>query len=316
MTLVAIDIGGTNARFALVDQSGALSHHHALLCADFDRIEDAFLAYVAIVDQQITDATICVAGPVKDDDVKVTNNHWQFSKAEMRRHLGLHSLLVVNDFTAQALAQADPSAHGNVLLLDGSSQSDKPLLVIGPGTGLGVSALIPTARGVVPIEGEGGHVGLAPQTDADLALHAALQQELPYVSVEDVISGRGLERLYRYLSGGIEKPAPQIGEAAIAAAGTDRDAAQMMLGLLGTVIADHALTLGCWRGVVIAGGIVAQLQPLIETSPFAARLRHDGLMAHLLADLPVWLSVDPHAGLRGAAAAFQNENLNGRRITA
>ena len=187
-------------------------------------------------------------------------------------------------------------------------------MVIGPETGLGVSALIPAASGLIPIEGEVRHVGLSPQSDEEMKLFEALAAELPFVSVEDVISGRGLERIYLHLTGGGKKGRPAHWNDALAKDGLDREAAQMMLGLLGTVIADGALMLGCWRGVVIAGGIVAQLQPLIATSAFADRLRHGGLMSDLLADLPVWLSVDPHAGLRGAAAAFDNENLRGRII--
>lgn len=314
MSLVAIDVGGTNVRFAMVDSDSSLSAHQSFLCADFATINDAFSAFAATTDVKISAAAICIAGPVKDDWVSVTNNHWVFSKHQLCRDLGLQQLLVVNDFTAQALAQADPAGHGNIRLLEGKSQSQAPLLVIGPGTGLGVSALIPAASGLIPIEGEGGHVGLSPQSDEEMKLFEALAAELPFVSVEDVISGRGLERIYQHLSSGQKKAAPHIGMDALAQEGLDRDAAQMMLGLLGTVIADSALMLGCWRGVVIAGGIVAQLQPLIATSAFADRLRHGGLMSDLLTDLPVWLSVDPHAGLRGAAAAFENENLRGRII--
>ena len=88
----------------------------------------------------------------------------------------------------------------------------------------------------------------------------------------------------------------------------------MMLGLLGSAVADAVLTMGCWRGVVIAGGIVAQLQPLLADSPFQARFRHKGLMAPLLNNVPVWLSFDPHAGLRGAAAGFTNLHMASRII--
>ena len=100
---------------------------------------------------------------MKDDQVSVTNNHWVFSKRELRRDLELEQLLVVNDFTAQALAQADPSMHGNIRLLEGKSQLTRSTCNW-PGTGLGVSALIPTASGLMPVEGEGGHVGLSPQS--------------------------------------------------------------------------------------------------------------------------------------------------------
>ena len=124
-----------------------------------------------------------------------------------------------------------------------------------------------------------------------------------HVSAEDFVSGPGLENIYR-LQTGTELAAPEIGKAAMAGDGPAREAAMTMLGILGTVIADAVLTTGSWRGVVIAGGIVAQLQPLLADSPFAERFRHGGTMGRLLADVPVWLSVDPHAGLRGAAVAM------------
>ena len=128
------------------------------------------------------------------------------------------------------------------------------------------------------------------------------------------ISGGGLETIYRLQNDGAVMSAPDIGAAAIARPGAERDAANMMLGLLGSAVADAVLTMGCWRGVVIAGGIVAQLQPLLADSPFQARFRHKGLMAPLLNKVPVWLSFDPHAGLRGAAAGFTNPHMASRII--
>jgi len=187
--------------------------------------------------------------------------------------------------------------------------------VIGPGTGLGVSALVPAGDGYVPIEGEGGHVGMSPQSDAEAALMQARKAEVPHVSAEDFVSGPGLENVYR-LQTGTDLDAPEIGRAAMAGDGPAREAAMTMLGILGTVIADAVLTMGCWRGVVIAGGIVAQLQPLLAESPFADRFRHQGTMGRLLADVPVWLSVDPHAGLRGAAVAMATPSLQARVIRA
>ena len=315
MSLVAVDVGGTNVRFAMVGSDG-LSAHHSMLCRDFPTLEAAFLAYQERIDQPLSAASIAVAGPVQAEHVIVTNNHWRFGKRELMQALRLDRLLVVNDFTAQALAQNDPTAHGNLPILDGTGQAQAPLLVIGPGTGLGVAALVPSPVGPVPLEGEGGHVGFAPQDDLELDLLRRMQTEAPHVSAEHFVSGGGLETLYRLLSGGAELPAPDIGAAALADDSTARQSVHVMLGILGTVMADAILTIGCWRGAVIAGGIVAQLHGLVADSPFAARLRHDGTMGHLLADLPVWLSVDPHAGLRGAAAAFDNASLASRVIAA
>ena len=315
MSLVAVDVGGTNVRFAMVGADG-LSAHHSMLCRDFPTLEAAFLAYQERIDQPLSAASIAVAGPVQAEHVIVTNNHWRFGKRELMQALRLDRLLVVNDFTAQALAQNDPTAHGNLPILDGTGQAQAPLLVIGPGTGLGVAALVPSPVGPVPLEGEGGHVGFAPQDDLELDLLRRMQTEAPHVSAEHFVSGGGLETLYRLLSGGAELPAPDIGAAVLAGDSTARQSVHVMLGILGTVMADAILTIGCWRGAVIAGGIVAQLHGLVADSPFAARLRHDGKMGHLLADLPVWLSVDPHAGLRGAAAAFDNASLASRVIAA
>ena len=314
MSLVAVDVGGTNVRFASADGDG-LSGYHSMLCRDFPTFEAAFLAYQERIDRQVSAASIAVAGPVQAAEVDVTNNHWQFSKAGLLADAGLERLLVVNDFTAQALAQTDPSAHGNLQVLPGTGPADAPLLVIGPGTGLGVSALVPAGDGYVPVEGEGGHVGMSPQSEAEMALMRARKAEVPHVSAEDFVSGPGLENIYR-LQTGTELDAPEIGKAAMEGGGPAREAVMVMLGILGTVIADAVLTMGCWRGVVIAGGIVAQLQPLLAESPFAERFRHDGTMGRLLADVPVWLSVDPHAGLRGAAVAMATPSLQARVIRA
>ena len=314
MALVAVDVGGTNVRFAVAGASG-LGGFRSMLCADYPSLAAAFAAYAGETGVQADAASIAVAGPVQAPHVDVTNNHWQFSKGAMLVDAGLERLLVVNDFTAQALAQTDPSAHGNLTLLSGTGPAAAPLLVVGPGTGLGVSALVPAGDGYLPIEGEGGHVGMSPQSEAEMALLKARKVEVSHVSAEDFVSGPGLENVYR-LQTGTELRAPDIGKAAVTSDGPAREAAMTMLGILGTVIADAVLTIGCWRGVVIAGGIVAQLQPLLADSPFAERFRHGGTMGRLLEDVPVWLSVDPHAGLRGAAAAIANPSLQARVITA
>ena len=314
MALVAIDVGGTNVRFAIAGPDG-LSEMRSKRCADFSSLGAALAAYKAETGITATAASIAVAGPVQAPDVDVTNNHWHFSKAGLLAEAGLERLLVVNDFTAQALAQADPTAHGNMPILEGVGIEAAPLLVIGPGTGLGVSALVRAGDGFIPIEGEGGHVGMSPQSPEEMTLFAALRHEVGHVSAEHFVSGPGLETIYRLQNDSV-KTAPEIGAGALAAEGPERDAALAMLAILGSVIADAVLTVGCWRGVVIAGGIVAQLRPLLEGGPFASRFRHDGVMGRLLAEVPVWLCVDPQAGLRGAAAAFVTPAFQARIITA
>ena len=164
------DIGGTNIRFArLTGLSSSLKDITHLKCRDFTRIEDAFVTYRKMVgyDGQLDAVSIAVAAPVKNDLVEFTNNHWAFSKPVLLAHLGTKRLLVVNDFTAQALAQSDPTANGNLQVIAGVPTPNAPLLIIGPGTGLGVSALLPTPAGMLPLEGEGGHVSFAPRSEAE-----------------------------------------------------------------------------------------------------------------------------------------------------
>ncbi|MDB2390511.1 glucokinase [Alphaproteobacteria bacterium] len=314
MSLLVADIGGTNVRFGFAaDATTPLEHVRIMACASYPSFADAIADFLAPLDVSISYLSVAVAGPVNDDLVDVTNNHWAFSKGELMNQLGVEGILVINDFTAQALAQYDPSANGNIQICDGVSDITAPLLVIGPGTGLGVSALIPAGDDYVPIEGEGGHVTFAPRSEDEFALLAFLSQAMPHVSAERIVSGAGLENIYAFMAdrhADADKPArlsaPDIGMAAVAESGLCRAAVNLMLGCLGTVIANAVLTMGTWRGVVIAGGIVPHVHSLLADSPFTARFRHQGRMGTLLNAVPVWLSVDPLAGIKGAQAAVAN----------
>ncbi|MGB2106914.1 MAG: glucokinase [Candidatus Puniceispirillum sp.] len=320
MSLLVADIGGTNVRFGVAaDATASLEHVRIMTCAAYPTFADAIADFLAPLDVTISTLSVAVAGPVNDDLVDVTNNHWAFNKTELMDELGVDGILVINDFTAQALAQSDPTANGNIQICDGMSEMNAPLLVIGPGTGLGVSALIPAGDDFVPIEGEGGHVSFAPRSDDEIALLGFLKQNLAHVSAERIVSGAGLENVYAFMAdraADTDMPAqlgaPEIGAAALAGGGIARDAVHLMLGSLATVIANAVLTMGTWRGVVIAGGIVPHVQSLLADSPFVARFRHQGRMGALLEMVPVWLSVDPLAGIKGAQAAVANRHTAAR----
>ena len=228
-------------------------------------------------------------------------------------------MLVINDFTAQALAQHKAADGDRRQILDGVEDASAPLLVIGPGTGLGVSALIPVVQGPLPVEGEGGNIRFAPQTEPERDLCAYMEQQSDHVVVEHFVSGPGLENIHRFLanSAGIEPSlsAEMIATSALHEEGICRDAVNLMIGILGAVMRDHVLTMGCWRGAVITGGIMPRLQSLINSSPLKQRFRSAGEMSHILGNVPVWLSTDPHAGLKGAQAAFGNPYLAHRMVT-
>lgn len=328
MNCVVSDVGGTNIRFSYVaDSMGHLGDIVSMKCADFSTIDDAFAAYASKInlDERMGGAgldavAIAVAAPVNDDQINFTNNHWRFDKTALWTSLPAKQLLVLNDFTAQALAQSDPTANGNIQLLDGHSDERAPLLVVGPGTGLGVSALLPTSVGPLPLEGQGGHVSFSPRSDVEIALYNYACQTFDHVTMEHFVSGAGLERIYGFLAdtkatSPAVMDAPDIGTRALAEDGLCRVAALMLLDILGTVIADQTLAIGAWRGVVIAGGIVPQLAPLVPASNFAHRIRSVGSSSPLTENLPVWLSIDPYAGLRGALAGLNSAHLAQRILT-
>lgn len=324
MRLIVADIGGTNARFAVSSQGEpSLCHITHLRCADFVGFEDAFERFLTGLprDEQSSRhiLSLAVAGPVNDQIVDVSNNHWRFDKTRLLERLALDKLLVINDFTAQALAQHNAADGDRRQILDGVEDASAPLLVIGPGTGLGVSALIPVVQGPLPVEGEGGNIRFTPQTEPERDLCAYMEQQTDHVVVEHFVSGPGLENIHRFLanSAGIETSlsAEMIATSALREEGICRDAVNLMIGILGAVMRDHVLTLGCWRGAVITGGIMPRLQSLINSSPLKQRFRSAGEMSHILGNVPVWLSTDPHAGLKGAQAAFGNPYLAHRMVT-
>ena len=324
MTVIAVDVGGTNVRFGIAEtDKGPLTGIKNLICDDFPRIEDAINAYLKTSTDtpslEIDAICIAVAAPVKGDNIDVTNNHWQFSKTALLEYLPITSLLVINDFTAQALAQTNPEASSNQLILEGASRVDAPLLVIGAGTGLGVATLVPTNNGYQVIEGEGGHVCFSPRDELEGELYAHLRKTRPYVSAEEVISGPGLERIYRFLCGreGVNPScwhAAHIGSAALREKGLERQAALMLIDALATVVVNNVLTMGCWRGAVIAGGVVPRLARLIPESRFKERFLEVGVMSDALEDVPVWLATDTLVGLDGARKALANPNLASRVI--
>ena len=327
MAILAIDLGGTNIRFGIApNETAPIANIEVMACADFLTIEDAINTYLNANQPHHIDAvSIAVAGPVMDDVIDITNNNWRFSKTALHNNLGVKRLLVINDFTAQALAQHQPNRQGNHVLKQGRNhdqgQSDAPLLVIGPGTGLGVAALKPTSYGVIPIEGEGGHVYFTPRNDLERQLEEYLRGEVGFVSAEHIISGNGLEAIYRFLCQHDNAPydgktAAKIGDAALSSDGRERQAVFIMMESLATVMVNTIITLGCWQGAVIAGGIIPRFVSIIEESRFLERFQDAGVMTPTFQDLPIWLATDPYLGLEGARDALINPYLSAQVITA
>lgn len=303
---IIADIGGTNIRFALVRPGNAPERTLSLACADFagpDAALDAYLSH-ARPDATPRRAAFAVAAPVTDDRVRLTNHAWDFSIAELRRQFGLARLDVVNDFTAIAMGLPHFVADDLHPIGGGAPVAGAPVAVLGPGTGLGVSALVPAPSGGVPLAGEGGHVTMAAADDRESAVLAALRRD-GHVSAERVLSGAGLVRLYRTLSaldGATAGPLEPADITARAAAGEDAACSaawEMFCAMLGTVAADLALTLGARGGVFIAGGIVPRHIEMFAAGLFRRRFEDKGRYGAYLAAIPTWVILHPNPAFVG-----------------
>jgi glucokinase len=318
MDLVA-DIGSTNARFALANVSPGrppvLTRVASLACAGYPSLAAAIRAYLETVpvEEKPTHATLAVAGPITGDAVKLTNLPWEFSIAEMRKELGLAGLQVINDFTA--ISYSLPSLPASALAAIGPSHTAsaaKSFGVIGPGTGLGVGALLHIHGKYVPVPSEGGHATFAPVTDTEMAIARILHARFGHVSNERLLSGRGLVWIYEALATVAGKPAEDIAPHVVterALAGTDdlcRETLNLFCAVLGSVAGDLALLLYA-DAIYIAGGIVPRFIDFLRASTFRQRFEDKGRFAARMAIVPTLVIMEPYPGLIGAAVARQNQ---------
>ena len=334
MALVG-DIGGTNARFALTDLSTPnveLLQSQSLPNAEFASMQHAIEHYLASVGARPKRAALAVACPVGQDEIRLTNRAWSFSRRELQRTLGLDELRMLNDFGA--VAWAIPALQREHLLTlhgpsTGSGQAAAPLRgpvsVLGPGTGLGVALLVGSdAHGWHAVETEGGHVSFAPVGDEERAIATWLTAQHGRTSTERLLCGKGLSEIDAVLRGAsavLPSQVPSPGEASllrptlrdpaeiVAAALEGHDAAARrtlarFCAVLGSVAGDCALVHGA-RTVVIAGGIVPRFIPFLRSSAFRERFLAKGRMAALLESVPIHVITHPHPGLLGAATALR-----------
>lgn len=313
------DIGGTNARFALVDRSAPTTQmlHAQTLCnAEFASLQHAAGHYLQSVGAQPRRAAMAVASPVGADEIRLTNRAWSFSRSELRQTLGLDELLVLNDFGAVAWAVPALQASDRITLYGQESQPLRgPVTLLGPGTGLGVAQLVGSqAHGWHVVETEGGHVTFAPIGDEEQAIARWMTAHYGRASNERVLCGKGLAQVDAVLRGAtdgrsgqsmaLRDPADIV---AMALEGHDLAARQTMArfcAVLGSVAGDAALIHGA-RTVMIAGGIVPRFVPFLRSSAFRERFLAKGRFATYLESVAIHVITHPNPGLLGAAVALR-----------
>jgi len=320
------DIGATHARFALEIAPGVLRNVAVLLCDDYPGIVPLLNDYLAqtqagSANVRITHAAFALANPISGDFIRMTNRDWQFSTEEVRRTLGLTTLLIVNDFTALAMALPGFKPEDLLQVGGGKPASNAVAGVLGPGTGLGVSGVIPTVDGFVTLGSEGGHVNFAPADEREFAILQYAWREWQHVSNERLISGPGMEIIYRALAqrNGVADVAslpPRDAAAIVTGALEGGDALcletlECFAGMLGGAAANLAVTLGAFGGIFIGGGIVPRMAEWFTTSPFRARFEAKGRFSSYLAQIPTYVIMTPNPALHGVSSILQ-EHLRNR----
>jgi glucokinase len=310
------DIGGTNARFALIGADGEPAATRVLACADYPGLAAAAIAYLDLErpDPTPARAAIAVASPVTGDRVKMTNRDWSFSIRTLQAQLGLQQLSVVNDFAAQALAVPCLGVDEVRRVGGGTAVDGAPIAILGPGTGLGVSGLVQARDGAwIATATEGGHATLAPVDDRERAIVRALADRFGHVSIERAISGPGLSNLARAIAtvDGLDREALEPDEVTSRAlANSDPvavEALTMFCAMLGGGAGNLALTMGARGGVFIAGGIVGRLGGFLDASPFRARFESKGRFRDYLAAIPTSVVTADQPGLVGLAALLKQQ---------
>ena len=305
------DIGGTNARFALLTSDNKIYQQQVLACADYPEITLALQHYLSLVGNPVIEAAaLAIANPITGDWVEMTNHNWTFSINETRQALGFKEMIFKNDFTA--LAMSIPVLPVEDLLQVGGVSSSKgsSIAVIGPGTGLGVSGLLKRGDYWVPIEGEGGHVSISPANERECDILKLCWSEFPHVSAERLVSGMGLQNLYQTICQLEKVEARPLQPAEITSSGRNEsdphcaEALAIFCALLGSVAGDLVLTLGAFRGLYIGGGIVPKLGKYFETSNFRQRFEAKGRFRKHLEQVPVFVINTKNPALFGISQAF------------
>ena len=314
MFLVA-DIGGTNARFALVEDGGYTpQHERTLACANYSSLIDAVLAYLADISHPMpATASLAIATPVSGDRVVMTNHVWDLSVRETRDALGLESLKVLNDYTALALALPYLGKGDYYQVGEGDAVEKQALAVLGPGTGLGVSGAICAGDYWLPLQGEGGHIAYGPLNNRETEVIDVIRRHHEFVSAETLVSGPGLVLLYESMAtaDGVKhellSPKQITNKAFEGTDATAEEAVAMFCGILGAIAGNLALTLGARGGVFVGGGIVPRLGDYFARSSFRARFEHNSRFGQYLAEIPTYVICSKYPALIGAAVALKQQ---------
>jgi len=295
--ILAADVGGTKSLLALFDQ-GTPAFELRLASSEFPDFESLLARFLDEARAalgaapRIESACLGIAGPVRDELVRVTNLPWTIDAARLRGRFAVDRLELINDFSAAAWGVGALAPRDLVTMQPGEPLAGAPRVVLGAGTGFGVAYVV---HGV-PVAGEGGHGGFAPAGIEQNALWRFLHERLGRVQLEDVVSGPGLACIHEFMTG--ERVAPED---------ASPQALDLFVACFGAAAGDHALNVMARGGVYVAGGIAARILPRLAAGGFLAAFNDKGGFAEHTRRMPVHVVTNERVALLGAAAAAARE---------
>ncbi|MGH8781316.1 bifunctional transcriptional regulator/glucokinase [Paraburkholderia sp.] len=311
------DIGGTNARFALETGPGEIGQVLVYPCADYPGVAEVIKQYLKDAKiGRVNHAAIAIANPVDGDQVSMTNHDWTFSIEATRRALGFDTLLVVNDFTALAMALPGLTDTQRVQVGGGARRQNSVIGLLGPGTGLGVSGLIPADDRWIALGSEGGHASFSPQDEREDVVLQFARKKWPHVSFERVCAGPGMEVIYRALAARDKKrvaatcDTSEVVRRALDGEPLAAEAVDCFCGILGSFAGNVAVTLGALGGIYIGGGVVPRLGEVFVRSPFRERFEAKGRFEAYLQNVPTYVITAEYPAFLGVSAILAEQLSN------
>ncbi|NPT57413.1 bifunctional transcriptional regulator/glucokinase [Paraburkholderia elongata] len=311
------DIGGTNARFALEYSPGEIGSVQVYPCADYPGVAEVIKKYLKDTKiGRVNHAAIAIANPVDGDQVSMTNHDWSFSIEATRRALGFDTLLVVNDFTALAMALPGLTDAQRVQVGGGTRRPNSVIGLLGPGTGMGVSGLIPADDRWIALGSEGGHATFAPADEREDIVLQYARKKWSHVSFERVAAGPGIEVIYRALAGRDKKRVAanvdtvEVVKRALEGEPLAAESVDVFCGILGTFAGNIAVTLGALGGIYIGGGVVPRLGEFFARSSFRKRFEAKGRFEAYLQNVPTYVITAEYPAFLGVSAILAEQLSN------
>jgi glucokinase len=306
MTKLIADIGATNARFAFV-RDDKLEQVKVLNCADYPTLADAVISYLSKTDVRPDDAIFAIATSLDgSDNVVMTNHDWTFSIQETAQKIGIKHLRVINDFTALAYAIPHLDEKDRLQVGQGTAVAHMPIGIIGPGSGLGVAAVVFSGTRPVPVTTEGGHVTIPATSAREFSLFEFLRRsKYHHISAERILSGKGIVNVYNAIREVDGLSLPERTAEEITKDALDKtcpvciETLDLFCHFLGVVAGNLALTYGAFGGIYIAGGIVPRFLDFFKTSRFRESFVSKGRFRDYMERIPTFVITHPYPGLVG-----------------